>query len=430
MPSPPPSSAVAAARAFVDMYYPLVSHGLSADLALHYTPLAQKSVSVGGAHSVVTGRDDVARQIAGLAGAAFAVRGVVAQDSHDGRGAHVLITGLVRTAIPAPIAAAAPGITALPSALTPAPLGPACPFAHSVSLVPADGHPLVILAAKAQAMRGGGGREFELRPEGQGIDPRLSPSLRLSDPQRRPVAAGDATDSPCGARPNARHPTPPPDPHSAATAPPSATSPAAAARAAAAFPGPGGGWSGVGHWGGRRRGSRWRPQHQQQHQQQQQRLRHVQPLRQDRHGHPLSQPLPVGPVQPMATATSTSNPAVGVRPSHPPGVGTAEGSGQPPPAGGRIAVGEGLGPGSGSGLGHPLPPTTVSASALSYRIGEGGGWGWGWGQRDGPGRWSSPSAAPSGAVVEIKERRMIPSPLPSPTFLPSLEVRAHATVQR
>uniref|UniRef100_A0A7S4HJ16 NTF2 domain-containing protein n=1 Tax=Odontella aurita TaxID=265563 RepID=A0A7S4HJ16_9STRA len=114
-----PSMAVAAAKAFVDLYYPLLSHGLCDNLARHYTPRAQKSVSVGGAHAVVTGRDDIALQIAGLAGSAFVVRGVVAQDAHDGRGAHILVTGAVQTPSPA------------------GEMGVATPFAHSVSLVPA-----------------------------------------------------------------------------------------------------------------------------------------------------------------------------------------------------------------------------------------------------------------------------------------------------
>lgn len=119
-----PSMAVAAAKAFVDLYYPLLAHGLCDNLARHYTPRAQKSVSVGGAHAVVTGRDDIALQIAGLAGSAFAVRGVVAQDAHDGRGAHILVTGLVQT----PAAGGSGGVS---------PGDVATPFAHSVSLVPA-----------------------------------------------------------------------------------------------------------------------------------------------------------------------------------------------------------------------------------------------------------------------------------------------------
>lgn len=92
------SLAVVAAKEFVDLYYPHITHGLSSDLAMHYTSHAQKSVSVGGAHSVVTGRADIIVQITSLAGTVFIVRGVVAQDTHDLIGAHVLVTGVVQTA--------------------------------------------------------------------------------------------------------------------------------------------------------------------------------------------------------------------------------------------------------------------------------------------------------------------------------------------
>lgn len=112
-----PSLAVAAAKAFVDLYYPHITHGLSSDLAMHYTPHAQKSVSVGGAHSVVQGRDPIALQIASLSGSVFVVRGVVSQDTVEGLGAHVLVTGIM---CPQP-----------PQNQT------TTPFCHSISLVPA-----------------------------------------------------------------------------------------------------------------------------------------------------------------------------------------------------------------------------------------------------------------------------------------------------
>jgi len=135
LPPPAPSMAVSAAKAFVDLYYPLLSHGLCDNLARHYTPRAQKSVSVGGAHSVVTGRNDIAMQIAGLAGSVFVVRGVVAQDAHDGRGAHILVTGLVQT--PAAMAGSGIGGNSLGAGGEVLGVGVATPFAHSVSLVPA-----------------------------------------------------------------------------------------------------------------------------------------------------------------------------------------------------------------------------------------------------------------------------------------------------
>jgi len=91
------SLVVDAAKAFVDLYYPHITNGQSADLALYYTPHAQRSVSVGGAHSVVTGRKDIILQISSLAGTNFLVRGVVVQDTYDFVGAHILVTGMAYT---------------------------------------------------------------------------------------------------------------------------------------------------------------------------------------------------------------------------------------------------------------------------------------------------------------------------------------------
>ena len=115
------SLAVPAARHFIASYYsylenvsPSISIG---DLARYYTTKAQKSVSIGGAHSVVQGRKDITTQIASLAGSSFLVRGVVAQDAYDGRGVHILITGTAKTVCNA----IAGGVLA---------------FAHSVSLCP------------------------------------------------------------------------------------------------------------------------------------------------------------------------------------------------------------------------------------------------------------------------------------------------------
>jgi hypothetical protein len=107
-----PSIAVPAARNFVNIYYQYFSSGQINDLARYFTVKGQKSVSIGGAHSVVTGRNDIATQIRSLAGSAFVVRGVVAQDAFDGKGAHILVTGTAVTG--------SGGVTAN--------------FAHSVSL--------------------------------------------------------------------------------------------------------------------------------------------------------------------------------------------------------------------------------------------------------------------------------------------------------
>lgn len=118
------SLAVPAARHFINTYYTHFDitkpNAPIHDLSRYYTAKAQKSVSIGGAHSVVTGRRDIMAQISNLAGAAFVVRGVVAQDAADGKGVHILITGTARTGV----VGAAGGVLAS--------------FAHSVSLTPVD----------------------------------------------------------------------------------------------------------------------------------------------------------------------------------------------------------------------------------------------------------------------------------------------------
>ena len=107
-----PSLAVPAARQFVNTYYQHFSAARINDLARYYTAKGQKSVSIGGAHSVVTGRNDITTQIFSLAGTAFDMKGVVSQDTVDGQGAHILVTGTAVTG--------SGGVTAN--------------FAHSVSL--------------------------------------------------------------------------------------------------------------------------------------------------------------------------------------------------------------------------------------------------------------------------------------------------------
>ena len=117
------SLAVPAARHFIETYYthlentsPIVTID---ELSRYYTTKAQKSVSIGGAHAVVIGRKDITAQILSLAGSTFIVRGVVAQDTFDGRGVHILITGTAKTVCNA----VAGGVLA---------------FAHSVSLTRVD----------------------------------------------------------------------------------------------------------------------------------------------------------------------------------------------------------------------------------------------------------------------------------------------------
>ena len=116
---PNPSLSVPAAKAFIDLYYPHITSGLSDDLAMYYSPGAQKSVSFGDAHSVVTGRDSIQLQIASFVGSQFVVKSVVAQNSVSG-GAFILITGVVQTS---------------PSAGS-----QISSFAHSVNLIPAAAH--------------------------------------------------------------------------------------------------------------------------------------------------------------------------------------------------------------------------------------------------------------------------------------------------
>ncbi len=116
MPPQNSSLAIAAAKAFIELYYPHITHSPPSDLANFYTPHAQKSISVGGAHSVVATRTDIVLQLTSLSGSIFVVRGVVSQDAYDSRGVHVLVTGIVQTS----------GVTSQ--------------FAHSISLVPAPGH--------------------------------------------------------------------------------------------------------------------------------------------------------------------------------------------------------------------------------------------------------------------------------------------------
>jgi hypothetical protein len=98
LPGPPRASlAIAAAKVFVDFYYQHITLGLASDLAMYYTSHAQKSISVGGAHSVVATRSDIMLQLQSIARSVFAVRGVVSQDTFDRRGAHILVTGTVVT---------------------------------------------------------------------------------------------------------------------------------------------------------------------------------------------------------------------------------------------------------------------------------------------------------------------------------------------
>eukprot|EP00804_Cyclotella_cryptica_P026030 CCRYP_019309-RA/>CCRYP_019309-RA protein AED:0.04 eAED:0.04 QI:88/1/1/1/1/1/2/1276/479 len=117
------SLAVPAARHFIESYYTHLENTSPtvaiSELSRYYTTKAQKSVSIGGAHAVVIGRKDITAQILSLAGSTFIVRGVVAQDTFDGRGVHILITGTAKTVCNAVA-------------------GGALAFAHSVSLAHVD----------------------------------------------------------------------------------------------------------------------------------------------------------------------------------------------------------------------------------------------------------------------------------------------------
>lgn len=196
LPGQPESSlAVPAARHFIGKYY---SHfdGTSGaqigDLIRYYTLKAQKSVSIGGAHSVVTGRRDITAQIHNLAGAAFIVRGVVAQDTADGRGVHILVTGTARTS------------------LNGAPGGMVSSFAHSISLVPID-----------DGLREMSYRNEELRTAGEGTScPGLLEALGVGFPfqihnDALALLSGDAgpvTPTPIPRQPMQMQQQPPPPP--------------------------------------------------------------------------------------------------------------------------------------------------------------------------------------------------------------------------
>ena len=110
------SLAIPAAKAFIDLYYSHITSGEYTQLSNYYTPRAQKSISVGGAHSVVATSRDIMLQLQSLARSIFVVRGVVSQDTYDGRGAHILVTGVVQTG------------------------GVLSQFAHTISLIPVPQH--------------------------------------------------------------------------------------------------------------------------------------------------------------------------------------------------------------------------------------------------------------------------------------------------
>jgi len=153
------SLSVSAAKQFVDRYYTSVQEGISLELACHYTEKAQKSVSVGNAHSVVTGYESIALQLASFRGATFTMRGVVAQDTPDG-GAHLLVTGVM---IPAEGAG-------LPSS-----------FAHSVVLTPAFVEPGGDIALAIQI--NGGGKPFQIHNDAFAL---ISPELPIAQPRPPP----------------------------------------------------------------------------------------------------------------------------------------------------------------------------------------------------------------------------------------------------
>ena len=108
------SISVSIAKQFIDRYYPSVQIDGGADLAFYYTESAQKSISIGGAHFVVTGHDAIATQLMSFRGA-FSTRSIVAQDTAEG-GVHLLVTGIY---VP---------VDGIP-----------CPFAHTVILVSHNG---------------------------------------------------------------------------------------------------------------------------------------------------------------------------------------------------------------------------------------------------------------------------------------------------
>ena len=87
----PPTSTLA--HVVAESYYLLLANGLVQDLAAHYSPTAQKSCTVGGAHAICQKIEDRAMQLQSLVGLTVQIKGLLQQPT-AGNGILVLITGM------------------------------------------------------------------------------------------------------------------------------------------------------------------------------------------------------------------------------------------------------------------------------------------------------------------------------------------------
>jgi hypothetical protein len=153
--SPLPANPVELAKKFLDLYYPrLSSVNPAASLLPFYTPNSQKSISINGAHSVVTGHDNIAQQFLRsrhtIGGGNMQILSVVAQELHSmssttvcvagGGGVLIVVTGMAHTQIPTSDQSS----SSPPDSPTEAPslMRYSCPFSHTVTLVPAAAVPV------------------------------------------------------------------------------------------------------------------------------------------------------------------------------------------------------------------------------------------------------------------------------------------------
>ena len=109
----PPHSSVA--HIVPETYYRLLTQGLLSELLAHYTPTAQKSLTVGGAHAVCHSRRDCALQLQSLVGMLVQIRGVIQQPTIGGA-ILIVITGTCRQ--PHPVLPFCHSLVLLPSTRT------------------------------------------------------------------------------------------------------------------------------------------------------------------------------------------------------------------------------------------------------------------------------------------------------------------------
>ena len=146
-----PANPIELAKKFLDLYYPrLSSVNPAASLLPFYTPNSQKSISINGAHSVVTGHVDIAQQFLRsrntIGAGNMQILSVVAQELHSNStssrgGVLIVVTGMAHTQIPS-AGADAPSSSDDGSSTLPSLMRYSCPFSHTVTLVPAASVPI------------------------------------------------------------------------------------------------------------------------------------------------------------------------------------------------------------------------------------------------------------------------------------------------